>query len=74
MVKDDASWLLVHCLNHRVKLASKDSFLNASFAEIDKLLTKPNYLDQRNLKIPRELKTAKALEKTVPKISCAVGT
>ena len=45
LIKREAPWLsLVHCSNHRVELAIKDSFANFSFTIVDELLMELYYL------------------------------
>ena len=40
---------LVHCFNHRIELAIKNSFINSSFTSVDDLLTELYYLNEKNL-------------------------
>ena len=57
LIKENALWLaLVHCLNHRIKLALQDAFENSVFFRIENLLMKLYYLYQNNPKCYRQLK------------------
>ena len=75
LIKQEAPWLcLVHCFNHRVKLAIKDSFANSSFTSVDDLLMELYYLYEKSPKHLRKLKTlAEAVDKTLPKPSRTTG-
>ena len=70
MIKQEAPWLnLVHCFNHRVKLAIKDPFPNSSFKSVNELMMELHYLFEKS-----PLKTlAEAVNKNVPKSSCTPG-
>ena len=51
IVRDSALWLqLVHCFNHRIKLALKDAFDTSPFGDIDNMLMKLYYLYEKSPK------------------------
>ena len=57
IVKDSAPWLqLVHCFNHLIKLALKDTFDTLPFGDIDNMLMKLYYLYEKSPKRYRGLK------------------
>ena len=65
LIKQQASRLsLVHCFNHRVELAVKDSFANSSFTNADKLLMELYYLYEKS---PKRLRVIKPLAEVVDK-------
>ena len=76
LAKDKAPWLeLVHCFNHHIKLALKDSFENSAFAKIGTILMKLSYLYQKSPKRYRELKElSEVYEKTITKPTKACDT
>ena len=77
LLKELLSWLeVVHCFNHKLKLALKDAFQDIkSFQMIDEMLMKTYYLYQKLPKMLRELKAfSNALERAVPKPSKTYGT
>ena len=59
---------LVHCFNHRLELALKDTFDDFLFGKIDMMLTKLYHLYQKSPKRYRELKgLSEAYNNTIPK-------
>ena len=74
--KDSALWLqLVHCFNHRIKLALKDAFDTSPFGDIDNMLMKLYYLYEKSPKRYRELKElSEAYANSIPKLFKARGT
>ena len=76
IVRDSALWLqLVHCFNHRIKLALKDAFDTSPFGDIDNMLMKLYYLYEKSPKRYRELKElSEAYANSVPKPFKAHGT
>ena len=67
--------LLIHCFNHQLELAIKDTFKGTFFSGIDTMLLKLYYLYKKS---PKRLKLLKEfgeiLEKVVPKLSRSSGT
>ena len=56
--KESAPWIsLVHCFNHRLELAVKDTFNNTFLKDIDTMLLKLYYLYRKSPKQLRELKS-----------------
>ena len=76
MVNDSSPWLqLVHCFNHRIKLALKDLFDTSTFGDIDNMLMKLYYLYEKSLKRYRVLKElSEAYANSILKPSKAHGT
>ena len=76
IVRDSALWLqLVHCFNHRIKLALKDAFDTSPFGDIDNMLMKLYYLYEKSPKRYRELKElSEAYANSIPKLFKAHGT
>ena len=57
LMKQQSPWLqVIHCFNHRVELALKDTFSTTSFSKIDEMLMKLYYLYQKSPKRLRELR------------------
>ena len=75
-LKESAPWLtVIHCFNHRLELAVKDSFKGTFFDEIDHMLLKLYYLYKKSPKRLRELHMfGDIYDKVVPKPSKASGT
>ena len=66
---------VVHCFNHRFKLAIKDAFKATFFEDIDTLLNKLYYLYRKSPKRLRELREfSEVYEKFVLKPAKANGT
>ena len=66
---------MIHCFNHRVELALKDSFRTTSLEQVDSMLCKLYCLCQKSPKRLSELRElSEAYAKTVPKPSKATGT
>lgn len=75
-MKSHASWLtLVHCFNHNLELAVKDTFDKTFFKDIDQMLLKLFYLYRKSSKRLRELKVfGEIYDQSVPKPYKSYGT
>ena len=77
LIRDEALWVkIVHCFNHRLKLAIKEAFTITTFYHnTDEMLTKFYYLYQ---KCPKRLQQFRELndayKKSIPKSAKAYGT
>ena len=69
-------WLIaIHCLNHRLELAAKDTFKNTYMSEVTDLLKDLYLVYQKSPKRLRELRAlAEALEADIRKLEKAFGT
>ena len=76
LIQDNSPWCsVVHCFNHCLELAVKDSFKGTYFNEVDKMLTKLYYLYQKSPKRLKELREfGNAFDKSIPKPTKAYGT
>ena len=75
-VKESAPWIsLVHCFNHRLELAVKDTLNKTFFKDIDTMLLKLYYLYSKSPKRFRELNSfSEMYENTTPKPYKSYGT
>ena len=76
LVRDEAHWVeIVHCFNHRLELAIKDTFTTTIFYHnIDEMLTKLYYCYQKSPKRLQQLRELNdACEKSIPKPTKACG-
>ncbi|XP_014669333.1 PREDICTED: zinc finger protein 862-like [Priapulus caudatus] len=73
---DEMPWLIgMHCLNHRLELASKNAFENTYMDEINSMLLSLYYVYEKSPKRLRELKTlGEVMEEAVTKPDKAHGT
>ena len=56
--KETAPWIsVIHCFNHRLELAVKDTFNDTFFKDIDTMLVKLYHLYRKSPKRLRELET-----------------
>ena len=76
LIKQEAPWQsLVHCFNHRVEMAIKDSFANSSFTSVDNFLMELYYLCEKSPKLLREPQTlVEVVEKLSQNLDYATGT
>lgn len=75
-MKESAPWLsTIHCFNHCLELAVKDTFDKTFFKEVDNMLLKLFYLYRKSPKRLRELKVfGEIYEQSVPKPYKSYGT
>ena len=75
-IRELAPWLtVVHCFNHRLELAVKDTFKGTFFDEIDTMLLKLYYLYKKSAKRTRELQAfGEIYDKVITKPVKASGT
>ena len=77
LVRNEAPWVeVVHCFNHRLELAIKDTFNESAFySNIDEMLSKLYWLYQKSPKRLTELKElSEVFEKLIPKPTKADST
>ena len=70
LVQDEAPWVeVVHCLNHQLELAIKDTFIESTISlNTNKMLLKLYWLYQKSPKKLTQLKyLSEAFEKSIPK-------
>ena len=75
-IRELAPWLtFVHCFNHRLELAVKDTFKGTFFDEIDTMLLKLYYLYKKSAKRTRELQAfGEVYEKVITRPVKSSGT
>ncbi|KAK6167962.1 hypothetical protein SNE40_021879 [Patella caerulea] len=76
LLKEEFDWLIViHCLNHRLELAAKDSFNDTHFLDIISMLNSLHSMYQHSPRKIRELKElGEIMNETVTKPEKAMGT
>ena len=75
-MKEYAPWInVIHCFNHSLELAVKDTFDKTFFKEVDNMLLKLLYLYRKSLKCLRELKVfSEMYDHSIPKPYKLYGT
>ena len=76
LIRDEAPWVeIVHCFNHRMELAIKDTVTTTTFYHnIYEMLTKLYYLDQKSPKPIQQLRELNdAFKKSIPKPTKPMG-
>ena len=75
-MRESTAWLsTIHCFNHSLELAVKDTFNTTFFKEVDNMLLKLFYLYRESPKRLRELKMfGEMYDQSIPKLYKSYGT
>ena len=75
-MRESTAWLsTIHCFNHSLELAVKDTFNTTFFKEVDNMLLKLFYLYRESPKRLRELKMfGEMYDQSIPKLCKSYGT
>ena len=75
-MRESTAWLsTIHCFNHSLELAVKDTFNTTFFKEVDNMLLKLFYLYRESPKRLRELKMfGEMYDQSIPKLYNSYGT